>query len=44
MVQNLSERIFFQEKFEFLKSASDFNVTLHQTKIHFLLTWYDTPV
>ena len=35
MVQNLSKTSFFQEKVEFLKSASGFNFTLHQTKIHY---------
>ena len=35
MGQNLSGRIFSQEKVEFLNRASGFNFTLHQTKIHF---------
>ena len=34
MVQNLSRRIVFQEKVEFLKSGIWFQFTLHQTKIH----------
>ena len=36
MMQNLSGRIIFQEKFEFLKSASGFNFTLYQAKVQFL--------
>ena len=39
MGQNLSGRIFSQEKVEFLNRASGFNFTLHQTKIHF----FDSP-
>ena len=35
MVQNLSERIFFQVKVKFVNPESSFNFMLHQTKIHF---------
>ena len=39
MVQNLSGRIFFREKTEFLKSGIRFQFKLDQTKIHF----FDSP-